>query len=97
MWALALEGLSDSGARRLRELAAMARGDSADEAAVSAAVAEARRLYEEAGVVTKASAIAAEQRRLAANAIAGCRLRRLREVLEFLLDLAVPDGWAAGR
>lgn len=97
MWALALEGLSDSGARRLRELAAMARGDSPDEAAVSAAVAEARRLYEEAGVVTKASAIAAEQRRLAANAIAGCRLRRLREVLEFLLDLAVPDGWAAGR
>ena len=37
-----------------------------------------------------------EQRRLAAEALASCRFRRLREVLEFLLDLAVPEMAAAG-
>ena len=52
---------------------------------------EARRLYAKAGVVPRARAVAAEQRRRAAEAIAGCRMRRLREVLEFLLDLAVPE------
>jgi hypothetical protein len=34
---------------------------------------------------------------LASDAIAACRLPRLREVLEFLLDLAVPAGWKSGR
>ncbi|MFM9196884.1 MAG: hypothetical protein ACKOWG_14300 [Planctomycetia bacterium] len=33
----------------------------------------------------------AEERRLAAAAAATCRWRRLRDVLEFLLDLAVPE------
>jgi hypothetical protein len=37
----------------------------------------------------------AEQRALAAAAAATCRLRRLRDVLEFLLDLAVPELAAA--
>ena len=32
-----------------------------------------------------------------AHAIAACRLPRLREVLDFLLDLAVPAGWKSGR
>ncbi|MFM8734348.1 MAG: polyprenyl synthetase family protein [Pirellulales bacterium] len=97
MWALALAGLPAADATRLRGLASAARGGSADDAAIVAAVAEARHLYAKAGVVEQAAAIAAEQRRLAAAAIAGCRLRRLREVLEFLLDLAVPDGWAPGQ
>ncbi len=96
MWALALEGLPEPAAGRLRELAALARRN-ADEAVVAAAVAEARQLYGQAGVVAKATAIAAEQRRLAAAAIAGCRMRRLREVLEFLLDLAVPEAAAPDR
>jgi hypothetical protein len=32
-----------------------------------------------------------------AHAIGSCRLRNLREVLEFLLDLAVPKAGAVGR
>jgi hypothetical protein len=57
---------------------------------------EARELYARAEVVPRAVAVAAEQRRLAAGALAECRLPRLREVLEFLLDLAVPDAAPAG-
>ena len=51
---------------------------------------EARRLFERADIFGSAVAIAAEQRQRAAAALASCRLRRLREVLEFLLDLAIP-------
>jgi hypothetical protein len=56
-----------------------------------AAVAEVRRLYTKAGVFERAAAIVAEQRAFAAMAAATCRFRRLRDVLEFLLDLAVPE------
>ena len=97
MWALAMEALPESATTRLRSLAVTARSGSADESVIAAAITEARQLYDRAGVVAKASALAAEQRRLAASAIAGCRLPQLREVLEFLLDLAVPDEGASGR
>jgi hypothetical protein len=46
-------------------------------------------------VFGRAAAIVAEQRGMAAAALATCRLSRLREVLEFLLDLAVPETAAA--
>jgi len=94
LWALAMQNLSAADRDALVEVAAVARrgGSSA-----AAAVAEARRLYDAAGVVESAAAVAAEQRRLAVEAIAACRLPRLREVLEFLLDLAVPAGWKPGR
>jgi hypothetical protein len=62
----------------------------ADEAAVTRCLAEARRLYAAADVFRRAGEIAAEQRAQAAAALVSCRFRRLREVLEFLLDLAVP-------
>jgi geranylgeranyl pyrophosphate synthase len=95
MWALALERLAEGDADRLKQLAQTAGRDDADEATIIAAVAEVRRLYAKAGVFERAAAIVAEQRALAAAAAATCRLRRLRDVLEFLLDLAVPELAAA--
>jgi geranylgeranyl pyrophosphate synthase len=95
LWALALESLSAADVSRLSELAREAGRKNAPESAVSAAIAEARVLYDRGGVPIRARAIAAEQRRLAVEAAATCRLRRLREVLEFLLDLAVPAGTAS--
>ena len=97
LWALAIEGLGPADAERLFAIAREAGRPGADEAAVAAAVVEARSLYERVDVIGKATRIAARQRQLAAEAVASCRLRRLREVLEFLLDLAVPDVWAGGR
>ncbi|MBM4012489.1 MAG: polyprenyl synthetase [Planctomycetes bacterium] len=94
LWALAMETLPAVDRARLVGLAAVARSGTAD---VASAVAEARRLYEKARVVDRALALAADQRRLAAEAVSACRMRRLREVLEFLLDLAVPAGSSAGR
>ncbi len=97
LWALAIEGLSGTDADWLFSLAREAGRHGATETAVAHAVGEVRKLYERAGVVEKAVAIAREQRTLAAEAVASCRLRRLREVLEFLLDLAVPEGWTGSR
>jgi geranylgeranyl pyrophosphate synthase len=94
LWALALESLSANEARRLGEIAAEARSPATPADRVSPLLAEARELYERAGVIGRAVAVAAEQRQLAGEALAGCRLRRLREVLEFLLDLAVPESVA---
>ena len=91
MWALALEWLAEDDVERLRFLAQSAGRADADEAMIVAAVAEVRRLYAKAGVFERAAKIVAEQRALAATAAATCRWRRLREVLEFLLDLAVPE------
>ncbi len=91
MWALALERLPDAGVRRLRELAESAGRPGVTEAEAAAAVAAARELCGRAGIVREAAAIAARERRLAAAAAATCRLPRLREILEFLLELAVPE------
>ena len=94
LWALALDGLAEPQRQALIATAAEARRG---EGAVAAALAEARRLYEQADVVARATRIAADQRAKAAEAIAACRLPRLREVLEFLLDLAVPAEWTVVR
>jgi geranylgeranyl pyrophosphate synthase len=95
LWALALERLPAAAVKRLRAIAAVAARPQADAEAL-ALLPEARELYARAEVVPRAVAVAAEQRRLAAGALAECRLPRLREVLEFLLDLAVPDAAPAG-
>jgi len=97
LWALALERLPAADVARLQALAAEAGAADADEAAVGRCLTEARRLYEQADVFGRASAIAGEQRSLAAAALASCRLRRLRDVLEFLLDLAVPAAASPAR
>ena len=91
MWALALERLSASEADRLHELARTAGREDAEEETVVAAISEVRKLYGKAGVFERAATIVTEQRALAAAAAATCRLGRLRDVLEFLLDLAVPE------
>lgn len=91
LWALAIESLGDADLNRLRTIAAEAMQAELSDDAAAELVQEARALYEQAGVVPRAVAVAATQRRLATEAIAGCRMRRLREVLEFLLDLAVPE------
>jgi hypothetical protein len=54
-------------------------------------ISAARDLYVRADVFPRAVAIVRDQRARAAAAVAGCKLPRLREVLEFLLDLAVPE------
>ena len=97
LWALAVEGLSPVDAERLRVVARESRRRDADESVVAAAVAEARMLYDRAGVIEKATRIAGTQRQRAEEAIGSCRLRNLREVLEFLLDLAVPKAGAGAR
>jgi geranylgeranyl pyrophosphate synthase len=97
MWAVALERLAEDDRCRLRQLAQLAGmcqsagSADVDEAAIAGAVAEVRSLYCKAGVFEEAARIVVDQRRLAAAAAATCRLRRLRDVLEFLLDLAVPE------
>ena len=97
LWALAVEGLPPVDAERLRVVDRESRRRDADESVVAAAVAEARMLYDRAGVIEKATRIAGTQRQRAEEAIGSCRLRNLREVLEFLLDLAVPKAGAGAR
>lgn len=92
MWALARERLSAADLNRLSRSAEDARGE---DGAAAAVIAEARRLYEAADVFGRAAAIVDAQRTTALAAAATCRRGRLRDVLEFLLDLAVPEG-AAG-
>ena len=93
MWALARERVPAAELQRLSRLAEETRlpgGPSAAEV-----IAEARRLYESAEVFDRAAAIVDAERAGALAAAATCRQARLREVFEFLLDLAVPEGAAA--
>jgi hypothetical protein len=58
LWALAMRDLSPSDRDALVEVAAVARGGGPE---ATAAVAEARRLYDTAGVVASAAAVATEE------------------------------------
>jgi len=89
--ALAIERLPPSEAAELLSLASLGRQSAADAEAIRTA----SRLYEQADVFVRARQLVAFERRKAVSAIASCRLPRLREVLEFLLDLAVPLELAA--
>ncbi len=89
MWALALEGLGADDVRRLRTVADEAAA-AEESATVVRCLGEARDLYERAGVFARAAALVADERARAVAAVSACRLERLREVLEFLLELAVP-------
>jgi geranylgeranyl diphosphate synthase type II len=91
MWALAMERLSDTEAEQLRDVAHRAGSPDASAETIAEAIATARRLFLSADVFRRAAAIVDEQRASAAAAAATCRHPRLREVLEFLLDLAVPE------
>jgi len=91
MWALALERLTDAEAALLGNVAMHASAVGSSSADVGAAIATARSLFLSADVFARASAIVDRERAAALAAAATCRSSRLREVLEFLLDLAVPD------
>ncbi len=92
MWALALENLDSDGCEELLRIkAACSNQQNESREGTAAAIQTARRLYRRAGVFSKAAAIVANERKLAAAAIKDCGYSRLREVLEFLLDLAVPQ------
>ena len=92
MWALALENLDRDGNDELLRIKAACSDQRIEAGAgTAAAIQAARRLYRKAGVFSKAAAIVANERKLAADAIRDCGYSRLREVLEFLLDLAVPQ------
>ncbi len=93
MWALARERLPVSELRRLESLAAAV--GLPDGPAAAAVIAEARRLYSGADVFARSAAIVDAERAGALAAAAGCQIPRLREVLEFLLDLTVPEGAAS--
>jgi geranylgeranyl diphosphate synthase, type II len=91
MWALAMERLAAADANRLRDVAVRAGAAEASADDIAEAIAAARELFASADVFRRAAVIVAEQRASAAAAAATCRHPRLREVLEFLLDLAVPE------
>ena len=93
MWALARERVAADELRRLSRLAAEARQPGGPSAAE--VIAEARRLYGAADVFVRAANIVDAERASALAAAATCRQPRLREVFEFLLALAVPEGAAA--
>ena len=92
MWALALENLDDRGREELLRIKAACstqQSDTSEETA--AAIQTAKKLYRSAGVFSKAAEIVANERQLAADAIRDCDYSRLTEVLELLLDHAVPQ------
>ena len=95
MWALAIERLPAAAAEQLFELAAAAGRADAPESLIAEAIGQTRCLYEEAGVFSRAASIVEAERAAARAAVATCRQVRLRKVLEFLLDLAVPENAAA--
>lgn len=95
MWALAIERLGADGIAKLRDAAARAASANAGSDVIAAAIGVARELYREADVFHRAAEIVAAERAHATAAIAACGFPRLREVLEFLLDLAVPEQAAA--
>lgn len=96
MWALAMERLAAVDADRLRDVAARAGACDASADEIATAIATARGLFVSADVFRRAAAIVDQQRASALSAAATCPHPRLREVLEFLLDLAVPEQAARG-
>ncbi len=91
MWALALENLNQLGRLELLELREACSSKEKSCHKAFSPVQTARRLYEQAGVFQKAAKIVECERQFAADTIKDCQYSRLREVLEFLLDLAVPQ------
>ena len=91
MWALALENLNETGRLELLQLRELCSVKKHSAGEGSSSIQTARRLYSQAGVFEKAARIVLRERQAATEAIRDCRYSRLREVLEFLLDLAVPQ------
>lgn len=91
MWAIARQHLAPEDRASLEQIGREAADPGATQERHAQAIRAARRLYHKAGLFTRAADIVADQRAAATVALSRCRLPRLREVLEFLLDLAVPE------
>lgn len=91
MWAIARQQLSAQDRELLERIGCEAVAASSTLSKHSQAIQLARQLYEKANLFARTADIVAQQRNSATAAINGCRYPRLREVLEFLLDLAVPE------
>ena len=91
MWAIAWEQLAAGGRQELREIAHNCGRSDANDDSRAVSIRAARQLYQQAGVFERMAEIVSEQRSAAVESVRSCRYPRLREVLEFLLDLAVPE------
>lgn len=91
MWAIARQHLAPEDRASLEQIGREAADPAATQERHAEAIRAARQLYHKAGLFTRAADIVADQRAQATMALSRCRLPRLREVLEFLLDLAVPE------
>lgn len=91
MWAIAFERLSPAERQKLAAIGEECSQPEAGDRTRSEAIQAARALYGQAGVFERTAAIVGRQRAAAAAVVRRCRYPRLREVLEFLLDLAVPE------
>jgi geranylgeranyl pyrophosphate synthase len=89
LWAVAVQRLGETDRARLMELSRPVRGATAEQQAQR--LVEARSLYAKAGVFACAREMILEHRSKALSAAATCRMTALRDVLEFILDLAVPE------
>lgn len=94
LWATAMERLSEPDRQRLLTLSQAS--TSSDLQQEGMRLREARGLYEKAEVFAAAEAMVCEHRQQALRAAATCCLPRLRDVLEFLLDLAAPEQGSPG-
>ena len=89
LWAVAMQRLDEADRARLLQLSQDSGLVSLEQQAHR--LVEARELYAKAGVFACAREMILEHRRKASQAAATCRMTRLRDVLDFLLDLAVPE------
>jgi hypothetical protein len=89
LWAVAMQRLDAADRERLQQLSQAVEMTSREQQAQR--LLEARQLYAKADVFSRARDIVLEHRHRASQAAATCRIARLRDVLEFLLDLAVPE------
>ncbi len=89
LWAVAMQRLDEPGRARLLQLSQAVSPAAAKQQA--SRLVEARELYATAGVFSCAREMILDHRHKASQAAATCRMSRLRDVLDFLLDLAVPE------
>jgi len=91
MWALAMKHLKEKDAEKLARLARQTIGNDHSHDIHAKSIADAKQLFLKADVFRQAENIVSDQRSKASFAASSCKHPRVREVLEFLLDLAVPE------
>ena len=91
MWALAMKYLNEKDRQELSQIAHHSPSNDRPRKFESRSISDAKRLFVKADVFRRAEEILSDQRRKASFSISSCKHARVREVLEFLLDLAVPE------